>query len=167
MKKDRKADEFICTECAFAFKSLSPWGEEKNPRKYCPKCGDHFFVRVLKPENQIEKELVKTGTRWTNKELEYLDRLIAGEFKAYHLVYKLKRSERSIVNRRKRRLKELGIDSDLRLDWTDEENELVDQWLRRDLSLNDVVFQTGREYNSVKSYGYRRRRKLINQGVTL
>ncbi|MFE3973155.1 MULTISPECIES: hypothetical protein [unclassified Peribacillus] len=99
-----KSPQFICTDCVFVFLLLTPIG--RGYRKFCPKCGD--FVSVQKFETKVKK---KKRQIWSDEELSYIDRCIAGEILTYQLATKLGRTPQSIKRRKQRRIAELAMKS--------------------------------------------------------
>lgn len=165
MSNVRRATKFICMDCVFGFQLLTPEGIGRNERKYCPKCGDHFGVQVLKEMD--DKDMDRTGKFWSKEEIEYLDKYIRGEVEVYHLAIKLRRSIASIKTKRTRRKEELGIEKQPAPgEWGDQEKALVDRWLDGEIkSVKELADRLGRPYQSVKSYGYRRRNKRKSEAI--
>lgn len=95
-----KNPKFICNDCVFVFQLLTPIG--RGYRKFCPKCGD--FVSVQKFETKVKK---KNRQFWSDEELSYIDRCIAGEIRPYQLAAKLGRTPQSVKRRKQRRIEEL------------------------------------------------------------
>ncbi|SSS88053.1 Uncharacterised protein [Acinetobacter baumannii] len=96
-----KNNQFICNECVFVFKILTPMG--RGYRKHCPKCGDYVSVETFE-----KSKVTNTKKIWNDEELKDLDRCIAGEVLSYQLAAKLGRSPKSVSRRKERRIEELA-----------------------------------------------------------
>lgn len=160
MKEVRRATKFFCHDCNLAFQIHDPLLIGRNERKYCPKCGDHFNVRVLETKNN-------PGRNWTDYELKKLDEYMKGEIKLYTLVKLTGRSKQSISRKKRYINEERGIR--LRTPWSKEEKRLCDLCLQGKMTPKELSEKTGRTLMAAQSYVKNEKRKLRKQkqGVTL
>lgn len=162
-KKIRRATKFICNDCGLIWELLNPTVIGRNERVYCPKCGDHFAVRVYKAE--------KGKWVWSDEELRWLDDLIKGDMKLYKLMELTGRSRQSVMARRNRRVRELEssteeINVKPLLYWNDKEKALALKYIEGEIDLAELIKLTGRTYSACDKFTGRLRRKLEQkQGV--
>lgn len=87
------------------FSTHSPLASIRRNIVYCPKCADHIAVERYKPV--VRKKQKKR--KWTQEEIQLLDRVIQGELLTYQVAAKLKRTDRSVRRRLQRRMEEFEV----------------------------------------------------------
>lgn len=151
-KKEKiRNSKYICTDCDVSFELLS-WSGKDIRKKHCPMCGDYVSVRTLKLKT-INDDI------WSDEELEYLDRYIAGEVTNYSLAFRFGRSIKAVNSKAWKRRKDLGIPCRMKPPWTDEDKEYADWCINGEITLEDLAAKVGRNYESVRCFVSRRRKQ--------
>ena len=155
MSEARRANKFFCHDCDLGFEIFDPSLLERNARKYCPKCGDHFNVRVMKTNK-------KPGDDWDDYELKKLKEYMDGKIKLYNLVKMTGRSKSAIARQKYRINRENGIvEKEL---WSDEEKFYGDLYFEGKITARELSEKTGRSLEAAKCYKKNKKRKLKKQG---
>lgn len=150
-KKVRRATKFICNDCGLIWELLNPTLIGRNERIYCPKCGDHFEVKVFKTTN-------KDGI-WSDEEISWLDDYINGDIKLYTLIELTGRTSRAIAKRKHRRLWELEGDTPRLKRWTDEEKEYAIKRMNGEITMAELMAFTGRTFGGCDRFILRMKEK--------
>ena len=157
-KKIRRATKFICNDCGLIWELMNPTLIGRNERIYCPKCGDHFEVKVYKAKKRERKE-------WSDEEIVWLDELINGDMKLYKLMELTGRSRQAVMGRRNRRVRELErsvdeIEVKPLLYWNDEEIALALKHINGEINLAELIKLTGRTYSGCDKFTRRLKKKM-------
>lgn len=90
---------YICEACTIVFQTF---GLVRNGKPYCPNCGDFIDVRTQQGIHSMKEEIKNLKTKWTEEELEILQRCVNGKIAAYQVSIMTGRSKDSVHNKLKR-----------------------------------------------------------------
>ena len=156
-KNTRKKTKFVCEDCFIVFEILSEFNGREFRTVSCPGCADHISV---KPYKEPKKE---GDNDWTDEELELLDQYIAGGMHLYKLKLILGRSGNSINSKMYRRMKDFGMPlKRVQRYWEEEEIELLDKLINKEIGYKEVMEETGRTYVSIES---KKRIRVLELGL--
>lgn len=90
---------WMCEACTVTFQVHTPLSK----RPYCPNCGDDVEVRRYKAQRS---DPVPTKIKWSDAEIQLLDRCITKELLPYQVALLTGRTPNSVTKRLERRRKQ-------------------------------------------------------------
>lgn len=100
---------YICEDCTFVFQLHTSFKSTKN-KPFCPKCGENLATTKYKADRLTKRKKGDKIVRikWTARELELLDKCVAGELEPHQVAIQTGRSINSVLKKIPRRREELA-----------------------------------------------------------